>query len=184
MPTVINGSTGVDKVQDSIITAAKLASGQVLSVNGIQFPASQAASANGNTLDDYEEGTWTPVLGDGTNNVSTYYYQFGSYIKIGKMVYIQCTISVNNKGSITGDLRIAGLPFTPGYLNDPNDTYVLASKVFPMGTGYLYSAADIYNNQTIIYPWRILNGNQGRIQGADVGGGSQMFYSGCYIATA
>jgi hypothetical protein len=53
---------------------------------GITFPATQSASTNANTLDDYEEGTWTPVLTDGVNNVSAYYYQYGSYIKVGRMV--------------------------------------------------------------------------------------------------
>ncbi len=43
----------------------------------IGFPASQASSGDPNTLDDYEEGTWTPVLTDLTNNASAYTIQAG-----------------------------------------------------------------------------------------------------------
>jgi hypothetical protein len=107
MPTVINGSTGVDKVQDSIITAAKLASGQVLSVNGIQFPATQAASADANCLDDYEEGTWTPSIG----GTATYGGRYGRYVKIGKLVSVQFLIAITTRGTGSTN-QLQGFPFT------------------------------------------------------------------------
>ena len=74
---------------------------------GITFPATQSASSNANTLDDYEEGTWTPSMG----GTATYSVQSGTYVKIGRFVYIQGLISVTliGTGSAT---RISGLPFT------------------------------------------------------------------------
>jgi hypothetical protein len=74
---------------------------------GITFPATQSASSDVNTLDDYEEGTWTPSLG-GTTTYST---QTGRYTKIGRMVYVQGYMTITSIG--TGNTSIlSGLPFS------------------------------------------------------------------------
>ena len=79
--------------------------------NGITFPATQNASSNGNTLDDYEEGVWTPVYtGNGVS--PTYSEQTGRYIKIGQMVYISFRLVITASSGGSGALRVAGLPFT------------------------------------------------------------------------
>lgn len=78
----------------------------------IKFPASQNASADANTLDDYEEGTWTPtVTADGGSSGQTYADQIGRYIKIGRMVYAGFTVTLSAKGTLTGNVQIGGLPF-------------------------------------------------------------------------
>ena len=73
---------------------------------GITFPATQSASSNANTLDDYEEGDWTPSLGGTT----TYSAQLGKYVKVGKQVTVSFILTINaiGTGSTT---RITGLPF-------------------------------------------------------------------------
>jgi hypothetical protein len=73
----------------------------------IKFPATQNASTNANTLDDYEEGTWTPSLG----GTATYLAQGGRYTKIGRIVNFQGVLYINliGTGSTTA---ITGLPFT------------------------------------------------------------------------
>lgn len=83
------------------------------SLEGIVFPATQVASGGANTLDDYEEGTWTPGLsfGGGTTGI-TYSLQAGSYQKIGLMVFFRCYVVLSAKGSSTGDALVTGLPFT------------------------------------------------------------------------
>ena len=75
---------------------------------GITFPATQSASSDANTLDDYEEGTWTPTLG----GTSTYTKQVGEYVKVGQSVIYAGAMSVGliGTGSATG--AISGLPFT------------------------------------------------------------------------
>jgi hypothetical protein len=83
---------------------------------GITFPATQSASTNANTLDDYEEGSWTPSLRDGgTNRSPTYQYISGTYIKIGKMVFIRWGFKLTSKGAgaASGEIQIYGLPFPP-----------------------------------------------------------------------
>ena len=83
---------------------------------GIAFPATQSASSDANTLDDYEEGTWTPVLkfGGATTGI-TYSTQNGSYIKVGKNVFITLYILLSSKGSATGIASITGLPFSNAF---------------------------------------------------------------------
>jgi hypothetical protein len=85
-------------------------------LNGqIKFPATQNASADANTLDDYEEGTWTPGIsfGGGTTGI-TYSSQTGTYTKIGNRVFIDGIFTLSNKGSSTGAALITGLPFAVG----------------------------------------------------------------------
>jgi len=83
---------------------------------GITFPASQSASTNDNTLDDYEEGTWTPAYTPyaGSFSTITYYAQIGYYQKIGNTVHIQMFFYTTNfsVGTATGQLFVTGLPFT------------------------------------------------------------------------
>jgi len=79
---------------------------------GIAFPATQSASSDANTLDDYEEGTWTPVIvGSSTAGTGTYSVQNGRYTKIGNRVYfgVYCIWSAHTG---TGDMTMGGLPFT------------------------------------------------------------------------
>jgi hypothetical protein len=74
---------------------------------GIAFPATQSASSDANTLDDYEEGTWTPSIG----GTATYTDRSGYYTKVGNLVTVALKIQINTIG--TGGLyTITSLPFT------------------------------------------------------------------------
>lgn len=78
-----------------------------LGAGQLKFPSTQNASADANTLDDYEEGTWTPNVGGS----ATYTTQTGTYTKIGRLVFIRCILTINSIG--TGSTStISGLPFT------------------------------------------------------------------------
>jgi len=84
-----------------------------LAVGQIAFPSTANPSSGVNTLDDYEEGTWTPTITfGGANTGITYTRQVGLYAKIGQLVIAQCNIQLSSKGSSTGDARLASLPFT------------------------------------------------------------------------
>ena len=82
---------------------------------GITFPATQSASSDANTLDDYEEGTWTPAItfGGGSTGI-IYSTQLGFYTKIGNIVTVQFRVNLSSKGSSTGGVVLDGLPFTIG----------------------------------------------------------------------
>ena len=79
--------------------------------SGISFPATASASSDANTLDDYEEGTFTPNIVYSGTNTPSHAYQLGRYTKIGRIVQIQILFSWNENGS-TGNVTASGLPFT------------------------------------------------------------------------
>jgi hypothetical protein len=78
--------------------------------SGISFPATQSASSDANTLDDYEEGTWTPSIGGN----ATYSNQVGRYIKIGNQVFAHFAIGITLQGTGSTLSAISGLPFASG----------------------------------------------------------------------
>lgn len=89
--------------------AINLTSGQ------ITFPATQSASAGANTLDDYEEGTWTPAgtfTTPGDLSIA-YSLQSGTYTKIGRLNQLTCalTTSTFTHTTASGDFRVTGIPF-------------------------------------------------------------------------
>jgi hypothetical protein len=82
-----------------------------ISGTGITFPATQSASSNANTLDDYEEGTWTPVQGTGLTVVGTFSSN-GHYIKIGRQVTITGFVTGSTSVTATANgIICTGLPF-------------------------------------------------------------------------
>jgi hypothetical protein len=95
-----------------------LTTGNILSLSGgsttatgtgIAFPATQSASSDANTLDDYEEGTWTPTLAN--QGTMTFTIRLGSYTKVGNLVVASFHIDVNTTGTGSGVLGITNLPF-------------------------------------------------------------------------
>jgi len=110
--------------------------------SGINFPATQVASANANTLDDYEEGTFTPtVIGSGVAGTGTYTSQNARYTKVGRLVTVEVYINWTAHTG-TGNLQLGGLPFscnpdvygsaTFGFIN--NIAYVAGTSQL---TGYI-----------------------------------------------
>lgn len=81
--------------------------------DGYVFPATQAVSANANTLDDYEEGTWAAsfVSAGGSVTIHTT-YDVGTYTKIGRICHVSGYFQISSTSSPTGTLSISGLPFT------------------------------------------------------------------------
>ena len=108
------GGTEVMRIDSSgnllVGTTTATANGGVIQVsNGITFPATQSASTNANTLDDYEEGTWTPTATNFT--VSGTSTLTGTYTKIGRVVYFNLAFA--NTGTIAFDTSaVITLPFT------------------------------------------------------------------------
>lgn len=80
---------------------------------GITFPATDSASTNANTLDDYEEGTWAPLF-TGLTVVGTPTYT-GTYVKVGRMVVLNLKIASTTSTSSAGggSTTFTGMPFTP-----------------------------------------------------------------------
>ena len=120
-----------------------------------------------NKLDDYEEGTWTPVLTTSGTNYSSvgYSIQYGHYVKVGQMVTVQCRVQTNSftQGSPSGNIRISGLPFTSATNNifDYAGSLAFASKVdFNLSSfGTLSAGAAVPRGTALIGLLRTRNNN-------------------------
>jgi len=87
--------------------------GAAADTGGIAFPATAVPSADPNTLDDYEEGTYTITITPTTSGTVTLdsTIDFCSYVKIGSIVHIQGYFVISSISSPVGNLRFL-LPFT------------------------------------------------------------------------
>ena len=152
----------------------------------VAFPASQSASSNANTLDDYEEGTWTPQLTDGTNtNATAAGNNLGEYIKVGRAVFISCTVSTTAIGSLSGQIWCDGLPFT---VKGGNLGFaVMAGSGGGMGLSAGHNMSGNFNGNTTkiaIYTWDVSTGTSG-MQASEWGGGNtQMTFAGHYFTAS
>ena len=102
-------------------TSSANANGGILQLSGgITFPATAVAASDVNTLDDYEEGTWTPNINSGynTSNTVTYTAQNGTYTKIGRLVVAAFHIDIATWSGNAGPVFFGGLPFTPATTTD------------------------------------------------------------------
>ena len=87
-----------------------------LTSGALKFPATAISSSDVNTLDQYQEGAWTPFLTDDTGNDSEgqgYSQQEGTYIQVGRLVLFRFQMTLTSIGSLTGgqSARVGGLPF-------------------------------------------------------------------------
>jgi hypothetical protein len=124
----INGTVGATTPTTgsfTTITGSGLVNISAAGAGQIQFPASQNASAGANTLDDYEEGTWTAGLTFGGGSTGITFSRLNAYYtKIGNIVVVSLDMILSSKGSSTGDAAITGLPFAVG--TSPNGVAVFA----------------------------------------------------------
>ena len=132
---------------------------------GIAFPATQVASSDPNTLDDYEEGTWTPAFVN-FSGTTGWTFTNAAYIKIGRTVFINCQITPG-AGTISCSSNsglITGLPFNGTGANSPIPW--ATNYIDTLGTGVIYGSSGIYA-PTISVP-----------------NSKTIFFAGSYITTA
>ena len=109
-PVIHDGSTAggfpvVIQNSDPSFSTVTLSGGQIV------FPATQVPSADANTLDDYEEGTWTPVYEADTGAAEMHHSNpQGIYVKIGSLVFVSGYLS-GQRNTLSGDVKITGLPY-------------------------------------------------------------------------
>lgn len=113
---IIISTAGTERVRVLSGGGLDLSAGNLVLDNGYGIDFSATANSSGSVtheiLDDYEIGTFTPEIRIGgsvsgiTNNS-----QVGQYTKIGRMVTLTGRVSISNKGSNSGAMIIAGMPF-------------------------------------------------------------------------
>ena len=147
---------------------------------GIYLGVNSATAAN--LLDDYEEGTWTPLMKDTSGNAMTSDTVEGHYTKVGREVYIHVYVQTSSLGSASGGIRLYTLPFAA------SSAYNYGGCVCHYGDGLAITAGEAINCRT--------NGNVSylRLQVWDASGGTtdmqasewtadgQAMFTGSYIA--
>lgn len=150
---------------------------------GIGFPATQLASTDPNALDDYEEGTWTPVFtGSGGNPTVTYSKQEGRYVKVGKMVLVQFDLRWTSKSGGSGALFVAGMPFTAdgGY----NYGVISEKQNVNLDSGYTYLTAEVYPSSSQLLLIQTGATNSGAAMGpGHIGNGGYVIGGTSYISS-
>ena len=155
--TVLQVATGTTNVE---LTAGNLIIGT--HGKGIDFSANtdDAGGMTSEILDDYEEGTWTPLITDGDDFATPAANNAGGYTKIGRQVTLLCQVITSSLDDVNGGIKISGVPFTIGTGNDN-----IASQVAGYGTdlnitaGYNIGAVVNLGNTTFnLYLWDAANG--------------------------
>jgi len=121
------------------VTSANANGGVLQLKSGITFPATQVSATDANTLDDYEEGTWTPAQGAGLTVVGAY-SSSGQYTKIGRSVTVFGLIAGATSVACTNNGQLCtGLPFTPN--TEFQGALINAARSFSNNVGALGSGA-------------------------------------------
>jgi len=119
-----------------------------LNSSGNLFPAATSqgicfgvtSDTTSNRLDDYEEGTWTPlIIGSGSAGTGVYSTQTGTYTKIGRTVTFEFALTWTNFNSGSGYINIGGFPF-----NAASQTYyVVQTEGITLGSDNIAITARI-----------------------------------------
>lgn len=142
------------------VTSANANGGILQLSSGITFPATQVAATDANTLDDYEEGTFTPtIIGTTTAGTGTYSSQVGRYTKIGNRVYFTAFVNWTAHTG-TGNMKVGALPFTSNTTsNNFNAVAVWNANIALTASNVLTAYVDV-------------NGTTVNLQQYPVGGGA------------
>jgi len=179
-----SGNTGGLTWADAGIDGWSSNSGNLLpadATKGIYLGVNSATAAN--LLDDYEEGTWTPVWQglSGSAGSSSTSASAAVYTKIGRLVSFSCQARWSNQGSYSGLAVLTGLPFTSSSSNSSGCAFGFIELVDFKG-GTLISA-QVAGSQTYI-TWREIN-DDGSPTGLDISaldnGSNDMVITGQYI---
>ena len=188
MPVVINGTSGITGNTGTLISASTIGVGGATpstSGAGITFPATFSASADANTLDDYEEGSFTPiVLGSGTVGTFTYTTgnTWGRYVKVGPLVNFQLSVQTSAGSGATGNLLVGGLPFTVRNFTNyfPSATVGFFSFATSGWTQYDQSVLLTRNATTLNLYYAGATGSLATDAGT-INGASLLYISGSYL---
>lgn len=118
-----------------------------LTAGQLEFPVVQNPSTDPNTLDDYEEGAWSPVVLFGGASVGQSVTANGYYTKIGNRVFYNCELSFANKGSSVGIAGVSGLPFTSSNVSAGRSPAAIYTDVM---AGLSVPVAYVGPNSTVI----------------------------------
>jgi hypothetical protein len=170
-----DGSSWID-----VLSVAPATGAIALPVGQLGFPATQNPSADANTLDDYEEGVWTPALQLGGAAVGMTYAStpVGRYTKIGRTVFATGTLTLSAKGSSTGSATIAGLPFTSANDGIPVAAIIGHASGMSAVSGAVIATVAANANRLALYGSG--NGSAAALAHSNVGNSTSLTFSVVY----
>ena len=176
-------STGLAVTGTLSATTGAAVGGATAGAGGLAFPATAVAVADANTLDDYEEGTWTPAFnGSTTNPTTTSGTPVGAYIKVGKLVWVSIEMAGVGYTGGSGNLLIAGLPFAASTTNGELASFYETTNAFPVGkTGLWGYTGNNTTNLNLVYAGGTAGTSQVLVSTAS---SWNMYTTLCYSATA
>jgi hypothetical protein len=178
---VANGAVSLyhDNVEKLTTTSyGTYTTGQMRTDTGVGFGAAAA-----NLLSDYEEGTFVPKFTFGGASAGQSYSSVrnGFYTKIGRVVYVTIRLELSARGSSTGTIRIADLPFALPSTSNLNYSFYIG---YVSGVGALFDSDNTYlvmdAGENKITLRRGNGGNSQNIGESNFGNSSQMIVSGFY----
>ena len=106
---------------------------------GIDFNVTtpDGTSPSSELLDDYEEGTWTPIFSAGASTFG-YGINSGGYTKIGNLVTVTFNITLNSGTFTSNALSITGLPFTSDSIRATG--FIQASSLTSAARGSIFGS--------------------------------------------
>ena len=171
--TINNMSIGATTALAGRFTDVTLTTGNLVVANGqgVDFSATPGTGTS-ELFADYEEGTWTPVVGGN----ATYTAQYGTYTKIGRLVTLQFFIHINVLGTGSAT-QLSGFPYNAGSVGFGQSGSIslwgnIATNVVWLGC-YINSSAAVMNftgngiiaSGTTTYNGVTIFGNNAYVQG-------------------
>ena len=134
------GSSGDSMVFNTGGTTERM---RILAGGGITFNGDTAAA---NALDDYEEGTWTPIVQGSTSGARTAgSINKGYYVKIGNVITVSGTIHCEGTVTIAGNVIISGLPYQATGVTQGRSSGTT-------GTSGIFTCADDFSIKLLVDP--------------------------------
>jgi len=171
--TINNMSIGATTALAGRFTDVTLTTGNLVVANGqgVDFSATPGTGTS-ELFADYEEGTWTPIVGGN----ATYTSQYGTYTKIGRLVTLQFFIHINVLGTGSAT-QLSGFPYNAGSVGFGQSGSIslwgnIATSVVWLGC-YINSSAAVMNftgngiiaSGTTTYNGVTIFGNNAYVQG-------------------
>ena len=170
----VDGSTG-DTILGSDLIFETAGKGICLGVT---------TNTDANTLDDFEEGTWTPTLNN-TGGSPSYTWQKGHYVKVGAWVWLTANVKFTVTPSGATQQAVGGLPFA-----NRSGAGQYTAAMFTPKQGFAYDGdgltADIYDGSTIAYLEEYIagtGGNGGSLLANEIGTTVEFRFSTFYTTS-
>lgn len=194
--TAVNTIVIAPRSNTTLVVSDLSSSSTWVSSGQFKFPSTQMPSSDVNTLDDYREGVWTPVLsttGVGFTSVTYDPVTGGRYTKIGSLVHVQGVVRTDavTVGAATGGVIIGGLPFTAasnsGSTANGSCTLNIGYSVDFLGEEPTSALINAGTTTAALHYRNAADGNSLSLQVSDLDTGinkNYFYFSGTYIAAA